>query len=166
MSIICTWAYSVVARFSLRNVKCLVTVSFYFIYSQLIYLIYVLHWLFISCVKQIKYNLHYNSNEIQQYTFSEIDATTAYNDKVTDFTGVDIAQLKNDFRAAMNEIAKQMTEEEKEAFIEESNQVFLMNNLIVNSVGGQNKVLYNLMYKTSAVLLVVVGVVMVYKMHK
>ncbi|XP_045518916.1 heme oxygenase 1 [Pieris brassicae] len=94
------------------------------------------------------------------------DATAGYNDKVTDFTGVDIAQLKNDFKTAMNEIAEKMTEEEKDAFIEESNQVFLMNNLIVNSVGGQNKVLCNLMYKASAVLLVVISVVMVYKLQK
>lgn len=66
----------------------------------------------------------------------------------------------------MNEIAEKMSEEEKEAFIEESNQVFVMNNLIVNSVGGQNKVLYNLLYKFSAVVLVVAGVVTAYKMYK
>ncbi|XP_038218026.1 heme oxygenase [Zerene cesonia] len=92
--------------------------------------------------------------------------TDTYTDKVTDFTGVDIAQLKNDFRAAMDEIADHMTEEEQQAFIEESNQVFLMNNLIVNSVGGQNKVLYSLFYKTSAVVLLLAGVVMAYRMHK
>ncbi|CAG4980840.1 unnamed protein product [Colias eurytheme] len=89
-----------------------------------------------------------------------------YTDKVTDFTGVDIAQLKDDFRAAMNQIADNMTDEEQQAFIEESNQVFLMNNLIVNSVGGQNKVLYSLLYKTSAVLLLLASVVMAYRMHK
>ncbi|KAH9643110.1 hypothetical protein HF086_010562 [Spodoptera exigua] len=83
-----------------------------------------------------------------------------------DFSGTDISQLKKDFRQAMNEIAEKMSEEEKEAFIEESNQVFVMNNLIVNSVGGQNKVLYNLLYKFSAVVLVVAGVVTAYKMYK
>ncbi|VVC87840.1 heme oxygenase 1 [Leptidea sinapis] len=89
-----------------------------------------------------------------------------YCDKVTDFNGFDINQLKNDFKTAMNEIADKMSEVEKEQFIEESNQVFLMNNLIVNSVGGQSKVLYNLLYKTTAVLLLFVGVVVAYKMHK
>ncbi|CAK1547733.1 unnamed protein product [Leptosia nina] len=89
-----------------------------------------------------------------------------YKDKVTDFTGVDISKLKSDFRSAMNEIAEHMTVDEQNAFIDESNQVFLMNNLIVNSVGGQNKVLYNLMYKTSAVLLVVFGAVIAYKMSR
>ncbi|XP_050554411.1 heme oxygenase 1 [Spodoptera frugiperda] len=92
--------------------------------------------------------------------------TETYTDKVTDFSGTDIAQLKKDFRQAMNEIADKMTEEEKDAFIEESNQVFVMNNLIVNSVGGQNKVLYNMLYKFSAVVLIVAGVVTAYKMYK
>ncbi|XP_075986275.1 heme oxygenase [Anticarsia gemmatalis] len=89
-----------------------------------------------------------------------------YTDKVTDFTGNDISQLKQDFRKAMNEIADTMTEEEKNAFIDESNMVFTMNNLIVNSVGGQNKVLYNLFYKFSAVALLIASVVVAYKMHK
>ncbi|XP_034825802.1 heme oxygenase 1 isoform X1 [Maniola hyperantus] len=89
-----------------------------------------------------------------------------YMDKVTDFVGVDIPQLKKDFRQAMNEIASKMSEDEKRALIEESNQVFLMNNLIVNSVGGQNKVLCNMLYKTSAVFLVVAGVVLAYRWHK
>ncbi|KAF9803845.1 hypothetical protein SFRURICE_013122 [Spodoptera frugiperda] len=92
--------------------------------------------------------------------------TEIYTDKVTDFSGTDIGQLKKDFRQAMNEIADKMTEEEKDAFIEESNQVFVMNNLIVNSVGGQNKVLYNMLYKFSAVVLIVAGVVTAYKMYK
>lgn len=98
--------------------------------------------------------------------FSDNSNKIAYSDKVTDFTGEDIALLKKDFRQAMNEIAETMSEDEKEAFIEESNQVFLMNNLIVNSVGGQNQVLYNMLYKASAVVLVVVGAMLAYKMHK
>lgn len=85
---------------------------------------------------------------------------------MTDFTDVDIPQLKKDFRQAMNEIAANMSEEEKQAFIEESNQVFLMNNLIVNSVGGQNTVLYNVLYKTSAIVLLVLGVMLAYKINK
>lgn len=89
-----------------------------------------------------------------------------YVDKVTDFSGVDISQLKKDFRQAMNEIAKTMSEDEKEAFIEESNQVFLMNNLIVNSVDGQNQVLLDLVFKVSAVLLVIGGAMLAYKMYK
>lgn len=89
-----------------------------------------------------------------------------YTDKVTDFTGTDISQLKQDFRKAMNEIADSMSEEEKQAFIEESNNVFVMNNLIVNSVGGQNKVLYGLLYKFSAVAFIVVGVLLAYRMNK
>ncbi|XP_047036775.1 heme oxygenase 1 [Helicoverpa zea] len=96
----------------------------------------------------------------------ENSKTVTYTDKVTDFTGTDITQLKKDFRQAMNEIADKMTEEEKEAFIEESNQVFVMNNLIVNSVGGQNKVLYNLLYKFSAVVLVVASVIAAYRIYK
>nr|XP_049706328.1 heme oxygenase 1 [Helicoverpa armigera] len=96
----------------------------------------------------------------------ENSKTVTYTDKVTDFTGTDISQLKKDFRQAMNEIADKMTEEEKEAFIEESNQVFVMNNLIVNSVGGQNKVLYNLLYKFSAVVLVVASVIAAYRIYK
>ncbi|CAH0714993.1 unnamed protein product, partial [Brenthis ino] len=47
----------------------------------------------------------------------------AYSDKVTDFTGEDIALLKKDFRQAMNEIAETMSEDEKEAFIEEKRPV-------------------------------------------
>ncbi|XP_068624149.1 heme oxygenase 1 isoform X2 [Battus philenor] len=89
-----------------------------------------------------------------------------YVDKVTDFGDVEIGELKKDFRNAMNEIAEHMTKDEQDVFIEESNQVFLMNNLIVNSVGGQNKVLCNMFYKASIFLLVVIGVVYAYKMHK
>lgn len=89
----------------------------------------------------------------------------AYVDKVTDFSDVEISQLKKDFRAAMNEVAEQMTPEEQTTFIEESNQVFLMNNLIVNSVGGQSQVMWNMFYKVSAVFLVVVGAVLAFKMH-
>lgn len=89
-----------------------------------------------------------------------------YKDKVTDFTDVDISQLKKDFRGAMNEIANTLTEEEKEAMIEESKQVFIMNNLIVNSVGGQNTVLLTLLLKTSAVVVAIVSVVGAYKWFK
>ncbi|XP_041971679.1 heme oxygenase 1 [Aricia agestis] len=89
-----------------------------------------------------------------------------YIDKVTDFSGVDISKIKTEFKNAMNEIAEQMSEEEKQAFIEESNQVFLMNNLIVNSVGGQNRVLYSILYKTSAVVLLIVAAGLAYKMNK
>lgn len=66
----------------------------------------------------------------------------------------------------MNEIAEKMSDEEQQAFIEESNQVFLMNNLIVNSVGGQNQVIRTMLYKASAIFLVVMGAVIAYKMHK
>lgn len=66
----------------------------------------------------------------------------------------------------MNQIAATLTEDEKEALIEESKQVFIMNNLIVNSVGGQNTVLLNLLVKTSAVVLAFVGVVAAYKWYK
>lgn len=66
----------------------------------------------------------------------------------------------------MNEIAETMTEEEKTAVIEESNTVFVMNNLIVNSVGGQNKVLVSLLYKVSAVAVVVLSVAAAYKLYK
>ncbi|KAJ8708723.1 hypothetical protein PYW08_010105 [Mythimna loreyi] len=92
--------------------------------------------------------------------------TETYRDKVTDFTGTDIAQLKKDYKQAMNEIAEKMSEEEKAAFVEESNNVFIMNNLIVNSVGGQNKVLYNLLYKFSTAIAIVAGVVVAYKLYK
>ena len=74
--------------------------------------------------------------------------------------------MKKDFKQAMNEIAKTMSEDEKEAFIEESNQVFLMNNLIVNSVGGQNQVIFDLVLKVSAVLLVIGGAMLAYKVYK
>ena len=98
--------------------------------------------------------------------FTETAKTVTYVDKVTDFSGADIAQLKKDYKKAMNEIADKMTEEEQKAFIEESNNVFTMNNLIVNSVGGQNKVLYNLLYKVTTVVAVVTGVVVAYKLYK
>ncbi|KAJ8708375.1 hypothetical protein PYW07_010500 [Mythimna separata] len=89
-----------------------------------------------------------------------------YKDKVTDFTGTDIAQLKKDYKKAMNEIAETMSEEEKTAFIEESNNVFVFNNLIVNCVGGQNKVLLNLLYQFSVVVAIVAGIVAAYKFYK
>lgn len=97
---------------------------------------------------------------------SENAKEKTYTDKVTDFTGTDIAQLKKDYKQAMNEIAEKMSEEEKQAFIEESNNVFTMNNLIVNSVGGQNKVLYNLLYKFSTAVAIISGVVLAYKLYK
>ncbi|XP_026316136.1 heme oxygenase 2 [Hyposmocoma kahamanoa] len=97
--------------------------------------------------------------------FGERQPQDAYVDKVTDFSHIDISQLKKDFRAAMNEIAEKMTPEEQKAFIEESNQVFLMNNLIVNSVGGQSQVMWNMFYKVSALFLVFVGAVLAFKMH-
>lgn len=65
----------------------------------------------------------------------------------------------------MNEIAEKMTPEEQRTFIEESNHVFLMNNLIVNSVGGQSQVMWNMFYKVSAVVFVLVGAVLAFKMH-
>ncbi|XP_063834292.1 uncharacterized protein LOC135083483 [Ostrinia nubilalis] len=90
----------------------------------------------------------------------------AYVDKVTDFSGVDIGQLKNDFRTVMNEISEKMSDDEQQAFIDESNQVFLMNNLIVNSVAGQNQVIRTMLYKASVVFLVALGAAIAYKMHK
>ncbi|CAH2058171.1 unnamed protein product, partial [Iphiclides podalirius] len=45
-----------------------------------------------------------------------------YVDKVTDFGDVDLCQLKQEFRNAINEIAERMTADEKDAFIDESNQ--------------------------------------------
>ncbi|XP_026748546.2 heme oxygenase 1 [Galleria mellonella] len=89
-----------------------------------------------------------------------------YIDKVTDFSGFDIGQLKKEFKEAMNKIAEDMSQEEQNAFIDESNQVFLMNNLIVNSVGGQDQIIKTLLYKASAVFLIVVGVILAYKIHK
>lgn len=89
-----------------------------------------------------------------------------YQDKVTDFTDVDIPQLKKDFREAMNQIAVTLTDEEKDALVEEGKHVFIMNNLIVNSVGGQNTVLLNLLAKASAVVLAFAGVVAAYKWYK
>ncbi|NP_001040361.1 heme oxygenase [Bombyx mori] len=91
---------------------------------------------------------------------------TYYVDKVTDFAAVDINKLKNEFREAMNQIATTMSSEEQATFIEESNQVFIMNNLIVNSVEGQNKVLYGLLCKASAVVLVVASLWFAYKLHR
>lgn len=99
-------------------------------------------------------------------SFFFLGTVKPYTDKVTDFTGTDIGQLKKDFRQATNEIADKMTEEEKNAFIEESNQVFVLNNSIVNSVGGQDKVFYNLMYKGFAIFLIGTGIVLAYLMHK
>ncbi|XP_053620363.1 heme oxygenase 1 [Plodia interpunctella] len=89
-----------------------------------------------------------------------------YIDKVTDFSEADIGQLKKDFREVMNQIAEKLTEDEKQALIDESTQVFLMNNLIVNSVGGQDQVIKNMLYKVSAVAILMVGAVLAYKMHK
>nr|AAV91359.1 heme oxygenase [Lonomia obliqua] len=89
--------------------------------------------------------------------------TNMYIDRVTDFAGVDIGQLKRDFRQAMNVIADKMTELERKAFIDESSQVFVMNNLIVNSIGGQSKVLYDLLCKASVVPLVPAAVVLPYQ---
>lgn len=91
---------------------------------------------------------------------------SVYKDKVTDFSDVDILKLKNDFRSVMNEIADHLTEADKGALLEESKQVFIMNNMIVNSVGGQNQVLYNMLYKVTAVALLVGSVIFAYKMHK
>lgn len=89
-----------------------------------------------------------------------------YIDKVTDFSDVEIGKLKSDFKLVMNHIAEKMSDEEQRAFIEESSQVFLMNNLIVNSVGGQNQVICNMLYKVSAFALVIMAVALAYKMNK
>lgn len=89
-----------------------------------------------------------------------------YKDKVTDFADVDIPQLKKDVREALNQIAATLTEDEKVALIEESKQVFIMNNLIVNSVGGQITVLINLAAKTSVVVMAFVGILVAYKWLK
>lgn len=89
-----------------------------------------------------------------------------YIDQVTDFTGTDLAQLKNEFRTAMNEIAEKMSIEEQDAFIEESNNVFLLNNSIVKSVRGQNEVLRNILYKVSIVTCFIIGIVVAMKWHK
>ncbi|KAL4716747.1 hypothetical protein ACJJTC_001903 [Scirpophaga incertulas] len=89
-----------------------------------------------------------------------------YIDKVTDFSNVDISKLKSDMRSALNRIAEKMSDEERQMFIDESNQVFLMNNLIVNSVSGQNQVLWNILYKISAFAVVIFGVALAYKIQK
>lgn len=67
-------------------------------------------------------------------------------------------------KQAMNEIAENMSEDEKLEFIEESNHVFIMNNLVVNSIQGQSQIINRILYKSSLVLLFVVGVTIAYKM--
>ncbi|GBP16850.1 Heme oxygenase 1 [Eumeta japonica] len=72
--------------------------------------------------------------------FGQKENQDMYIDNVTNFNGVDISKMKTEFREAMNKVAETMSPEEKQAFIDESNRVFLLNNSIVHSVGGQNKV--------------------------
>ncbi|XP_032521752.2 heme oxygenase 1 isoform X1 [Danaus plexippus] len=87
-----------------------------------------------------------------------------YQDRVTCFGNVDIGELKKKMKQAMNEIAENMSEDEKLEFIEESNHVFIMNNLVVNSIQGQSQIINRILYKSSLVLLFVVGVTIAYKM--
>lgn len=94
------------------------------------------------------------------------DKNAAYKDQVTDFSGHDISQLKIYIRAVMNEIAGKFSAEEREAFLEESNQVFLLNNTIVDSVSGQNKVVKNILFKAGIVSCFVVGIFIAVKLHK
>ncbi|CAK1589694.1 unnamed protein product [Parnassius mnemosyne] len=104
-----------------------------------------------------KRRMFFNKNASDQHV---------YVDKVTDFGNADIGKLKKDLHYAMNEVAELMTDSEKLSFIEESHEVFLRNNSIVKSIGGQDKVIYNMLYKTFAVLLFGVGAIFAYKMYK
>ncbi|XP_013191005.1 heme oxygenase 1 [Amyelois transitella] len=89
-----------------------------------------------------------------------------YIDRVAYFKHNDIGKLKKDLKAAMERIAEKMTPREQDEFINESIHLFLMNNLVINSVPGQDMVLKKFICKVSAVVIAVAGVAFAYTMHK
>jgi len=57
------------------------------------------------------------------------------------FGGVALGTLKKQMRSATNEVAEQLDEETREAILKESVEVFRMNNVIIGSVQGVDRVL-------------------------
>ncbi|CAG4934763.1 unnamed protein product [Parnassius apollo] len=104
-----------------------------------------------------KRRIFFNKNTSRQHV---------YVDKVTNFGDVDVGKLKKDIHNAMNEVAKLMSYDEQLAFIRESYDLFLRNNSIVKSIEGQNKVIYNMLFKAFAVLMLIGGAIYAYKMYK
>lgn len=66
---------------------------------------------------------------------------------VTNYGEHSIGPLKNQLRAAVNEVAEQLDEETKQEILEESVTVFKMNNLVIGSVQGVDRVLKRRLFK-------------------
>lgn len=60
---------------------------------------------------------------------------------VLHFGGIGLGTLKKQMRSAVNELAEQLDEETRDAILKESVEVFRMNNVIIGSVQGVNRVL-------------------------
>ncbi|XP_046400685.1 heme oxygenase 2 [Ischnura elegans] len=61
-------------------------------------------------------------------------------DKVTEFGEASILSLKKQMNTAMNDIAQSLSDEQREKLIEESKMVFELNNQIIRTVRGTNRV--------------------------
>merc|ERR1712059_159777 len=60
---------------------------------------------------------------------------------VTSYGEVTIGSLKKELRKAVNEVAEELDEETREAILEEGVKVFQLNNIIIGSVEGVDRVL-------------------------
>lgn len=60
---------------------------------------------------------------------------------VTDFGELQISDLKRQLRGAMNDVASELSENQKLALIEESKKVFKLNNSVIRTVKGTTQVL-------------------------
>ncbi|XP_057334137.1 uncharacterized protein LOC130673202 isoform X1 [Microplitis mediator] len=63
--------------------------------------------------------------------------------RVTDFGELSIYELKKKLRKTMNEIADDLDDDTKQSLIDESKQVFILNNQVIQSVQGVNAVIFN-----------------------
>lgn len=62
--------------------------------------------------------------------------------RVTDFGELSIYELKKKLRKTMNEVADDLDDDVKQSLIEESKQVFILNNQVIQSVQGVNAVIF------------------------
>nr|XP_003703646.1 PREDICTED: heme oxygenase 1 [Megachile rotundata] len=100
---------------------------------------------------------------LMQKIFPRKESQTDGNN-VTDFPNSNIYELKQRMRDTMNKIAETLDEDMKNKLLEESKQVFVLNNEIIKSVRGVgNSLLKKAMYFIIAVMLILFVYLIIFK---
>lgn len=80
--------------------------------------------------------------------------------KLTDFGEYNISELKKNLRQTMNSIAEKLDEYTKTKIIEESKTVYALNNEIIRSVKGANRIVIKKMLYIIAVFVIFIAIVL------